>query len=71
MVLIGITIGNMSDEPREEIAATPESPDPGEPVMQAIGEADPGPPDMQMIAGSAARSRDEVTLIIKESKDSE
>ena len=61
----------MPEEPREEVPASSESPDPGEPVMQAVGEADPGSPDMQMIAGSAARSRDAVTLIVNDSEDSE
>ncbi|MGH2806133.1 MAG: hypothetical protein ACRDKT_02540 [Actinomycetota bacterium] len=61
----------MPDEPREEVPASPESPDPGEPVMQAVGESDPGSPDMQMIAGSAARSGNEVTLIFKDSEDTE
>lgn len=59
----------MADEPREEPTIdNPDSPDPGEPVMQAIGEADPGPPVMQRIA-LGARERGETSIIMEDTQD--
>lgn len=59
----------MTDDPREEPPLdNPDSPDPGEPVMQPIGEADPGPPVMQRIA-LGARERGETSIILEDTED--
>lgn len=59
----------MPEEPPDEVEPEPDSPDPGEPVMQAVGESDPGSPDMQSIAGSASRQRADHRFIVEDPEE--